>query len=312
MVKFNGALYSYVHNLQGDIVGIVDSAGSLVVEYKYDAWGKPTLVRTLTTAYEALAELNPFRYRGYVYDEETELYYLRSRYYDFEKNRFISRDSLIGQPGETFKHNGYCYARNNLIAIADSNGHDSVHILYDGRPDESEGGKGFPNQAQWWEDVLINSGYDVTSEGFETIDEFIEDWNDAPSCDHLIIIAHGAEGTLDCNSERIGISTEAGSDRFPVEYTIDSLEPITVRKTTLLLTCHGATPGYDGISFADIVADLTQSVVGAAYYAKISYYKDTGYPRLSYREKSLIKTIRNCFRGKMIAVKPLGKTRKYR
>ena len=35
MVDFNGALYSYVHNLQGDIVGIVDSAGSLVVEYKY-------------------------------------------------------------------------------------------------------------------------------------------------------------------------------------------------------------------------------------------------------------------------------------
>ena len=66
MVEFNGALYSYVHNLQGDIVGILDNAGSLVVEYKYDAWGKPTLVRTLTTAYEALAELNPFRYRGYV------------------------------------------------------------------------------------------------------------------------------------------------------------------------------------------------------------------------------------------------------
>ena len=44
MVEFNGALYSYVHNLQGDIVGILDNAGSLVVEYKYDAWGKPTLV----------------------------------------------------------------------------------------------------------------------------------------------------------------------------------------------------------------------------------------------------------------------------
>ena len=56
MVEFNGALYGYVHNLQGDVVGIVDSAGSLVVEYKYDAWGKPTLVRTLTTAYEMLAE----------------------------------------------------------------------------------------------------------------------------------------------------------------------------------------------------------------------------------------------------------------
>ncbi len=37
MVEFNGAQYSYIHNLQGDIVGIVDSNGNLVVEYKYDA-----------------------------------------------------------------------------------------------------------------------------------------------------------------------------------------------------------------------------------------------------------------------------------
>ena len=95
MVKFNGALYSYVHNLQGDIVGIVDSAGSLVVEYKYDAWGKPTLARTLTTAYEALAELNPFRYRGYVWDNELNLYYLQNRFYSICWNRFINADNLI-------------------------------------------------------------------------------------------------------------------------------------------------------------------------------------------------------------------------
>ena len=96
MVEFNGALYSYVHNLQGDVVGIVDNAGSLVVEYKYDAWGKPTLVRTLTTAYEALAELNPFRYRGYVYDEETGLYYLQDRRYDPVTVRFPNSDRYIG------------------------------------------------------------------------------------------------------------------------------------------------------------------------------------------------------------------------
>lgn len=41
MVNFNGTLFTYVHNLQGDIVAIVDSSGARVVEYKYDAWGKP-------------------------------------------------------------------------------------------------------------------------------------------------------------------------------------------------------------------------------------------------------------------------------
>ena len=106
MVEFNGAVYSYVHNLQGDVVGIVDSAGSLVVEYKYDAWGKPTLVRTLTIAYEMLAELNPFRYRGYVYDEETGLYYLRSRYYDVQTCKFIIPDVIY--QGNLY---AYCYGK---------------------------------------------------------------------------------------------------------------------------------------------------------------------------------------------------------
>ena len=63
----------YLHNIQGDIVGLVDSGNSIVVEYKYDAWGKPTLERSLTSAYDTLATLNPFRYRGYVHDEETKL-----------------------------------------------------------------------------------------------------------------------------------------------------------------------------------------------------------------------------------------------
>ena len=64
MVNFNGAYYMYLHNLQGDIVGLVDSGNNIVVEYKYDAWGKTMLKRSLTTAYDTLATLNPFRYRG--------------------------------------------------------------------------------------------------------------------------------------------------------------------------------------------------------------------------------------------------------
>ena len=132
MVKFNGALYSYIHNLQGDVVGIVDSAGSLVVEYKYDAWGKPTLARTLTTAYETLAELNPFRYRGYVYDEETGLYYLRSRYYAFEKNRFINSDDediLLEEQDHLNQHNLILYCLNDPINNTDDDGYFALHFL---------------------------------------------------------------------------------------------------------------------------------------------------------------------------------------
>lgn len=62
---------SLAHNLQGGIVGILDSTGALVVEYKYDAWGK--LLSTTGSLADTLGKRNPFRYRGYVYDEEKEL-----------------------------------------------------------------------------------------------------------------------------------------------------------------------------------------------------------------------------------------------
>ena len=129
MVEFNGAVYSYVHNLQGDIVGIVDSAGSLVVEYKYDAWGKPTLVRTLTTAYEALAELNPFRYRGYVFEEDVYLYYLQNRFFNSQFIRFINAAVYCGYTGYLFSHSSAVYCNNNPIGMKDDNGNSALVII---------------------------------------------------------------------------------------------------------------------------------------------------------------------------------------
>jgi uncharacterized protein RhaS with RHS repeats len=71
-------MYYYVKNLQGDIVKIIDENGTEVTGYVYDAWGN-----TLTTTGDTtLGSLNPLRYRGYVYDTDTGLYYLQYRYYD--------------------------------------------------------------------------------------------------------------------------------------------------------------------------------------------------------------------------------------
>ena len=77
----------------GDIVGVLDGNGNVVVEYKYDAWGKfLSITGTLKTT---LGLRNPFRYRGYVNDEETGLYYLRSRYYNPAVGRFVNADKYI-------------------------------------------------------------------------------------------------------------------------------------------------------------------------------------------------------------------------
>ena len=113
-VRFNGTIYTYVHNLQGDIVGILDNNSNLVVEYKYDAWGKP--LSTTGSLADTLGVRNPFRYRGYVYDEESGLYYLRSRYYTAHWNRFINSDEAF------LAHNHFTYCANVPIHLKDEDG----------------------------------------------------------------------------------------------------------------------------------------------------------------------------------------------
>lgn len=90
VVLFNGTAYAYLYNLQGDVIALVDANGSKVVEYKYDAW-EPPLSKTGTLA-TTLGTLQPFRYRGYAYDEETCCYYLYNRYYS-PKWSFINADA---------------------------------------------------------------------------------------------------------------------------------------------------------------------------------------------------------------------------
>ena len=119
IVEYNGTKYAYVHNLQGDIVAIVDSNGTAVVQYKYDAWGRP-ISKTGSLA-NTLGTVQPFRYRSYVCDEEIGLYYLRSRYYSVLWCRFLNVDSglscmpLIGI-------NLFAYCRNKAVVRKDSSG----------------------------------------------------------------------------------------------------------------------------------------------------------------------------------------------
>ena len=129
VVIFNGTAYAYLYNLQGDVIGLVDSNGSKMVSYTYDAWGKP-ISKTGTLA-STLGTIQPFRYRGYVYDEETGLYYVSSRYYDPEIGRFINADAvdLLGANGDFTSLNLFAYCGNNPVSRADSSGYLWTNIL---------------------------------------------------------------------------------------------------------------------------------------------------------------------------------------
>ena len=84
---YDGTLYYYITNLQGDVIRIIDTAGATICTYTYDAWG-----RLLNSSTNQIFKANPIRYRGYYYDTETGLYYLGSRYYDPAVKRFINAD----------------------------------------------------------------------------------------------------------------------------------------------------------------------------------------------------------------------------
>ena len=108
------------------MIALVDGTGTKVVEYTYDAWGKPT-GKTGTMA-STLGTVQPFRYRGYVYDEETGLYYLRSRYYRPEWCRFVSADFLLFVKKSGDK-NCFSYCESNPVTRLDGDGYAWWHWL---------------------------------------------------------------------------------------------------------------------------------------------------------------------------------------
>jgi RHS repeat-associated protein len=119
-INFNGTEYYYIFNAQGDVIGLLDGNGNQVVTYQYDAWGDSTSISG--SLKDNVGKLNPFRYRGYRYDSETNLYYLQSRYYNPDWGRFINADSIAGSVGDLLTPNMYAYCRNNPVNNIDPNG----------------------------------------------------------------------------------------------------------------------------------------------------------------------------------------------
>lgn len=101
---------------------IVDASGTVMACYDYDPYGK------VISATGTLANVNPLRYRGYVYDQETGFYYLNSRYYDPAVGRFINADVLVSAGCLNLICNMFAYCLNNPANYLDANGFDAIWI----------------------------------------------------------------------------------------------------------------------------------------------------------------------------------------
>ena len=125
---YNGTQYFYLTNQMGDVIGITDSAGSLLATYTYGAWGEVLATTPATagsTTQLAIANANPLRYRGYYLDQETGYYYLQSRYYDSGLSRFINADTpeiISFTNSEWAGNNLFVYCCNDSINSIDPSG----------------------------------------------------------------------------------------------------------------------------------------------------------------------------------------------
>ena len=147
-VKFTN--YFYALNQQGDVVkifrpvAVTDANGNTTgytektyATYTYDAWGKligitnstgTSIINKQTTS-NSLANLNPLRYRGYYYDNETGFYYLQSRYYDPTLKRFLNADSYSSTGQGFVGMNMFAYCLNSPANLIDIDGTISIWVF---------------------------------------------------------------------------------------------------------------------------------------------------------------------------------------
>ncbi len=127
-IEYNGTIYYYILNGQGDVVGLAEWDVPPAVLYTYNAWGEIESVSG--TKASTLGMHNPLRYRGYVYDTETELYYLNSRYYNPEWGRFINSDVYISTGQGALGYNMFAYCNNSPVNACDPSGEDAIWIQH--------------------------------------------------------------------------------------------------------------------------------------------------------------------------------------
>ncbi|MCL2313512.1 MAG: RHS repeat-associated core domain-containing protein [Firmicutes bacterium] len=119
---YNDKTYYYVKNAQGDVVGILDQHYRHLANYTYNSWGKLVSITDekgsdVTQDVTHIGNINPLRYRGYYYDNETQLYYLNTRYYDPNTCRFLNADE-----DPESGNNLFVYCLNNPVNYVDYDG----------------------------------------------------------------------------------------------------------------------------------------------------------------------------------------------
>jgi RHS repeat-associated protein len=110
----------YLTDANFNVTALVDTAGDAVERYLYDPYGKLTTYDgTWDNTRSGSSYLNEILYTGREYHSNTGLYYYRNRYYHTGLGRFLSRDPIGYQAGDS---NLYRYVGNRGVNAADPTG----------------------------------------------------------------------------------------------------------------------------------------------------------------------------------------------
>ena len=104
----------YGTNAHHDVTWLADSAGAVSQSLRYDPWGTPR--STVPTGY------TPFRFQGSWYDATTDLSWVVTRWYAEGLGRFVSEDTLLGEPREPDSRHLYAYAAGEPVGAWDPDG----------------------------------------------------------------------------------------------------------------------------------------------------------------------------------------------
>ena len=279
-MDYNGnGYYGFIKNLQGDIVSIVplDSESNVELNIEYDAWGKP-IIKQASSAAEGLLmamlmAVTNVGYRGYFYDFETGLYYLRSRYYDPEIGRFVNADDTdyLGYDKSPLSMNLFAYCLNNPVNNSDHKGTFSKDCYRNYIFVYNNKGTDFYAQAHWMSKYAYNNKnvyyiYIVSKEDFK------REWNKLKGKKildiHLFI--HGDKDKLYFK----GV-TMRGTE-------VSKLSKLSMKGKLYLYACHGGTivKGTSiAMRLAKLVADVkVKAVVNGSVYYTLAHFSSNYRP----------------------------------
>jgi RHS repeat-associated protein len=152
----NTAVFTIVTSERGDVLALVDAAGTTFASYRYDVWGTPKATITQGTVggipAATIASRQPLRYAGYAFDDETQMYYCSARTYDPKTRQFISKDPAKADGEES----AYQYCGGDPVGKVDPSG------LYCGSAAAS--------YARTWAKSRNPAYHDYTDEKAETAD----------------------------------------------------------------------------------------------------------------------------------------------